>query len=91
MMLRPRDPDDDAIAVVRRQAFGSSAPDVCEPVEWEVGHALRADVGWLPALSVEGKAAGATDGHVVCSEGSLGAVCSLKCSGRASAGRSCTR
>jgi len=53
---------------VHRQAFEGA-------VEADLVHALRADGGWVPALSLVAEdAAGAVTGHVVCTEGSLGAT-----------------
>lgn len=53
---------------VHRQAFAG-------PVEADLVHALRADAGWVPALSLVAEdAGGAVVGHVACTEGSLGTV-----------------
>lgn len=63
--------DVDAIDAVHRQAFDG-------PVEAGLVHALRADAGWVPALSlVAEQAGGAVVGHVVCTEGSLDAVAAV--------------
>jgi putative acetyltransferase len=60
--------DVDAIDEVHRQAFAG-------PVEADLVHALRADAGWVPPLSLVAEdAGGRIVGHVVCTEGSLGAV-----------------
>lgn len=57
--------DVDAIDALHRQAFEGS-------VEADLVHALRADAGWVPALSLVAEgAAGEVVGHVVCTEGSL--------------------
>jgi putative acetyltransferase len=57
-----------AIDDLHRQAFEGS-------VEADLVHALRADRGWVPALSLVAEdAAGAVAGHVVCTEGSLGST-----------------
>jgi putative acetyltransferase len=51
---------------VHRQVFASS-------VEADLLGALRADPGWVPALSLVAEdAAGAVAGHVVCTEGAVG-------------------
>jgi putative acetyltransferase len=53
---------------VHRQAFDG-------PVEAGLVHALRADAGWVPALSLVAEGAGGrVVGHVVCTEGSLDGV-----------------
>jgi putative acetyltransferase len=53
---------------IHRQAFAG-------PVEADLVHALRADAGWVPALSLVAEdAGGAVVGHVVCTEGSLGST-----------------
>ena len=53
---------------VHRQAFDG-------PVEAGLVHALRADAGWVPALSLVAEGAeGRVVGHVVCTEGSLDGV-----------------
>ena len=69
-MLIRRETPADAVRIdeVHRQAFDGS-------VEADLVHALRADSGWVAALSLVAEdAAGAVVGHVVCSEGSLGAT-----------------
>lgn len=73
VLIRRELPDDvDRIDDVHRQAFAFAAPDGGEPVEVALVHALRADRGWIPALSLVALDAGGTVvGHVVCSEGSL--------------------
>lgn len=69
VLIRRETPADvTSIDEVHRQAFAG-------PVEADLVHALRADAGWVPALSlVAEKAGGEIAGHVVCSEGSLGAT-----------------
>lgn len=69
MLVRRETPADvTRIDEVHRQAFDG-------PVEADLLHALRADAGWVPALSLVAEdAGGAVVGHVVCTEGSLGAV-----------------
>jgi putative acetyltransferase len=57
--------DVEAIDAVHRQAFDG-------PAEADLVHALRADAGWVPALSLVAEGAGgAVVGHVVCTEGTL--------------------
>ena len=69
MIIRRETPADASrIDTVHRQAFAGS-------VEADLVHALRADSGWVPALSLVAEdAAGAVTGHVVCTEGSLGST-----------------
>lgn len=69
MLVRRELPTDaGAIDDVHRQAFDGA-------VEADLVHALRADSGWVPALSLVAEdAAGAVAGHVVCTEGSLGST-----------------
>lgn len=73
MLIRRERPDDvDLIDLVHRQAFAFVTPDGGEPVEVGLVRALRADAGWVPALSLVAEdAGGALVGHVVCSEGAL--------------------
>lgn len=74
MLIRREIPADvDRIDEIHRQAFAFAAPDGGDPVEVALVHALRADRGWVPALSLVAEGAGgALLGHVVCTEGSLG-------------------
>ena len=66
MLVRRETPADvSRIDEVHRQAFDG-------PVEAGLVHALRADAGWVPALSlVTEDAAGVVVGHVVCTEGAV--------------------
>lgn len=67
--------DADAIGAVHRAAFRDQAPEGSEPVEVGLVDALRADSGWVGALSLVAEdAAGEIVGHVVCTEGRLGDV-----------------
>jgi len=72
MLIRRERPGDvDAIDEVHRRAFVGE-PAGSEPVEVGLVRALRADRGWVPALSLVAEdGAGNVVGHVV---GSLGAV-----------------
>lgn len=74
MLVRRESPADaGAVDEVHRQAFAVSAGG--EPVEVRLLHALRADAGWVPALSLVAERAGAAGvivGHVVCTEGVVG-------------------
>jgi putative acetyltransferase len=74
VLVRRETPDDvDPIDEVHRHAFAFAAADGAEPVEVALVHSLRADRGWVPALSLVAEdAQGAVVGHVVCSEGALG-------------------
>ena len=73
MLIRREVPADvGRIDEVHRWAFAGGAPDGGEPVEVGLVHALRADAGWVPALSLVAEdTSGTVVGHVVCSEGSL--------------------
>jgi putative acetyltransferase len=74
MLIRRETPADaGGIDEVHRQAFAVPTGD--EPVELRLVHALRADPGWVPALSLVAEGAGgAVVGHVVCTEGSVGST-----------------
>ena len=69
MLIRRETPADAGqIDEVHRQAFAGA-------VEADLVHALRADAGWVPALSLVAEdAGGAVVGHVVCTEGAIGAA-----------------
>ncbi len=71
MLIRRETPDDiDDIDEVHRRAFAPMAPAGAEPVEVGLVQALRADRGWVPALSLVAEDGdGNVVGHVVCSEG----------------------
>ena len=74
-VLVRRETSDDVgpIDDVHRSAFAFGAADGVEPVEVALVHALRADPGWVPALSLVAVGAqGGVVGHVVCSEGAVG-------------------
>jgi putative acetyltransferase len=63
---------------VHRQAFAATAPEGTEPVEVGLVRALRADPGWRPALSLVAEdGGGRVVGHVVASEGAVGAVAAV--------------
>lgn len=71
LVRRERVADHSAIDAVHRAAFAPMANEG-EPVEVGLVHALRADDGWVPALSLVAEdATGAVVGHVVCTVGSL--------------------
>jgi putative acetyltransferase len=74
MLIRRERPDDVVpIDVIHRLAFAGVAPAGSEPVEVGLVRGLRADVGWVPALSLVAEAGdGRVIGHVVGSEGSVG-------------------
>lgn len=69
MLIRRETPADASrIDEVHRQAFAG-------PVEAGLVHALRADAGWVPALSLVAEdAGGAVVGHVIGTEGALGST-----------------
>ncbi|MET0324076.1 MAG: N-acetyltransferase [Ilumatobacteraceae bacterium] len=78
MLIRREEPGDlEAIDAIHRAAFPAPEPGV-EPLEAGLVRALRADVGWVPALSLVAEDAGsAVVGHVVATVGSVGAVPAL--------------
>jgi putative acetyltransferase len=68
LVRREQPADIGAIDDIHRQAFEGA-------VEADLVHALRADSGWVPELSLVAEdTAGAVTGHVVCTEGSLGST-----------------
>jgi putative acetyltransferase len=73
MLIRRERPDDVAgIDHVHRLAFADVAPTGSDPVEVGLVHALRADTGWVPALSLVADAGdGLVVGHVVASQGAI--------------------
>jgi putative acetyltransferase len=73
VLIRRERPEDVArIDHVHRLAFRDVATAGSEPVEVGLVHALRADVGWVPALSLVAEAGdGPLIGHVVASEGAV--------------------
>lgn len=71
MLIRlERSGDADAIHEVHRAAFA-------RPTEADLTRALRADEGWLPALSFVAERDGAVIGHVVCTRAHVGAAPAL--------------
>lgn len=76
MLIRRERPDDvDAIDQVHREAFAATAAERTEPIEAGLVHALRADAGWVPALSLVAEDPdGLVIGHVVCTEGAIDAT-----------------
>ena len=84
MLVRRERPEDvERIDEIHRQAFAGGAVGGAEPVEAGLVRALRADAGWVPALSLvaerpdgEGVVGGGlVVGHVVATEGDVaGAV-----------------
>lgn len=65
VLIRRELPSDvDAIHAVHRGAFDTA-------VEADLVTALRADAGWLPALSLVAEAGGTVVGHVVCTRGHI--------------------
>ena len=73
MLVRRERPDDvPLIDEVHRSAFGTAGGN---PAEVALVHALRADPGWVPALSLVAQdSTGAVVGHVVATEERLGDV-----------------
>jgi putative acetyltransferase len=79
VLIRRELPDDhDIVDEVHRQAFAADATDAAaggEPVEVALVRALRADRGWVPALSLVAVDPDAgVVGHVVATEGAVGEV-----------------
>jgi putative acetyltransferase len=73
LIRRERPQDVDRIDEVHRRAFADGADAGPDPVEVALVRALRADAGWVPALSLVAEAAdGQVVGHVVGSEGGVG-------------------
>nr|WP_062331791.1 N-acetyltransferase [Herbidospora sakaeratensis] len=71
MLIRRETPGDvAAIREVVRRAF--ARPETPDPVESPLVDELRADKGWIPALSMVAEADGAVAGHVVCTRADLG-------------------
>lgn len=72
MLIRQETSSDlDAIDAVHRAAFDPPGPGI-EPVEVALVHALRADPGWVRALSLVAEDPdGAVIGHVVATVGSV--------------------
>lgn len=82
MLIRQELPTDvDTIDAIHRAAFAPMTEGDGEPVEVGLVRALRADAGWVPALSLVATstpdATGSVIGHVVCTEGSIGDVTAL--------------
>lgn len=82
MLIRQELPSDlDAIDAIHRAAFAPMTDGDDEPIEVGLVRALRADRGWVPALSLVAEPAhdgsGAVVGHVVCTEGSVGGAVAL--------------
>lgn len=74
LIRRESDADLPAVRDVHAAAFADpSAPDRI-PVEVGLLDALRADAGWLPALSMVAERDGRVVGHVVCTRGDVGGV-----------------
>jgi putative acetyltransferase len=74
MLLRRERPDDvDVIGAIHRAAFAPYAPEGGPTIEDGLVVALRADAGWVSALSIVAEDAdGVVVGHVVATEGRLG-------------------
>ncbi|GAA1021099.1 N-acetyltransferase [Acrocarpospora pleiomorpha] len=77
VLIRREGPQD--VAVIRAVVGAAFAkPGEAEPVEAPLVDELRADVGWLPALSmVAVTGAGEVVGHVVCTRGYAGDTAAL--------------
>jgi putative acetyltransferase len=73
LIRRETSGDIDAIRAITAAAFAT--PEQPDPVEAPLVDALRADKGWLPALSlVAAGPAGEVVGHVVCTRGHVDEV-----------------
>ncbi len=76
VVRRERPADEAAVDAVTTAAFG--APGGGEPVETRLLRDLRADPGWIPALSLVAEGPdGAVAGHVVCTRGAAGGAPAL--------------
>ena len=72
LIRREVDGDVEAIRAVHASAFAGQAPAGEVPVEVALVDALRADVGWLPALAlVACDPGGAVVGHVTCTRATV--------------------
>lgn len=72
LIRRETDADVEVIDAIHRAAFASQTPAGEEPVEVGLVRSLRADAGWIPALSLVAEdAEGVVVGHVVCTRGSV--------------------
>lgn len=72
LIRRERDGDAEAIDAVHVAAFAADAETAAAPVEAGLVRALRADAGWVPALSLVAEdATGTVVGHVVATTASL--------------------
>lgn len=73
MLIRREHADDlDEIDEVHRSAFADQAEHGAEPIEVGLVRALRADDGWVPALSLVAEdSTGSVVGHVVATTASL--------------------
>jgi len=78
MLIRRETPlDVDAVDAIHRAAFSAPAPGE-DPVEVALLRALRADRGWVPALSLVAEGpGGAPVGHAVCTEAAVGGLSAL--------------
>jgi putative acetyltransferase len=73
VLIRRETPADiETIDEIHRQAFAAVAPPGAEPIEVGLVRALRADSGWIPALSLIAESpTGEVIGHVVCTLGQV--------------------
>ena len=79
MIVRREQPTDRAaVHAVHTAAFRPPGADPAAPVvEAELVEALRADPGWIPALSLVAEDDGRVVGYVVCTRGELGGAPAL--------------
>ena len=73
MIVRREQPADVAAARAVQAAAFATDPDV-EPVEARLLDELRADPGWIPALSLVAESGGEIVGHVVCTRAHVDGV-----------------